>query len=143
METLDDVLGRDTDGADKELCAFLDNDGDELVELALGVVIAATVSTPVEERATSSLLGLARATSDLREQQVHTERRILVFQESLELRNLLPQHVRRVSYSTNHAESACVRDSCGQLGAGSHVHAREEHRVVDLEQIGGGGTELL
>ena len=40
VQPLDDGLGGNTDGRDKELGATLDNDVDELVELALGVVVA-------------------------------------------------------------------------------------------------------
>jgi len=40
VQTLDDSLGRNTDGGDEELRAALDDDVDELVKLALGVVIA-------------------------------------------------------------------------------------------------------
>lgn len=41
VQAVDDVLGGDTDGGDEELGAGLDDDVDELVELALGVVVAA------------------------------------------------------------------------------------------------------
>ncbi len=40
VEALDDGLGGNTDGRDEELGAALDDDVDELVELALGVVVA-------------------------------------------------------------------------------------------------------
>jgi hypothetical protein len=40
VQLLDDGFGRDADGADKELRARVDDDVDELVELALGVVVA-------------------------------------------------------------------------------------------------------
>ena len=40
VETVDDVLGRDADGGDEQLGAGVDDDGYELVELALGVVVA-------------------------------------------------------------------------------------------------------
>lgn len=41
LELLDDVLGGDTDGRDEELGAGLDDNVDELIELALGVIVAA------------------------------------------------------------------------------------------------------
>lgn len=41
VQAVDDVLGGDTDGRDEELGTGLDDDVDELVELALGVVVAA------------------------------------------------------------------------------------------------------
>lgn len=40
VELLDDSLGGNTDGGDEELGAALDDDVDELVKLALGVVVA-------------------------------------------------------------------------------------------------------
>jgi len=40
VQPLDDVLGGHADGGDKELGAAVDDDGDELVELAFGVVVA-------------------------------------------------------------------------------------------------------
>lgn len=40
VESVDDVLGRDTDSRDEELGARFDDDVDELVELALGVIVA-------------------------------------------------------------------------------------------------------
>ena len=40
VELLDDSLGGDSDGGNKELGTALDDDIDELVELALGVVVA-------------------------------------------------------------------------------------------------------
>lgn len=39
MELLDDLLRRHTDGADKQLRLFLNDDVDQLVKLALGVVV--------------------------------------------------------------------------------------------------------
>ena len=88
-------------------------------------------------------LGLARAASDLRQQQVDTERRVLVLQEALELRNLLPQHVRGISNAADDTETAGIGNSGGELGAGGDVHAGQEDRVVDLEQISRGGAKLL
>jgi hypothetical protein len=40
VQFLDDGFGRNADGADEELGAAVDDDVDELVELALGVVVA-------------------------------------------------------------------------------------------------------
>jgi len=40
VEAVNDVLGRDADGRDEHLGAGVDDDADELVELALGVVVA-------------------------------------------------------------------------------------------------------
>lgn len=57
VETVDDVLGRDTDGTDEELGTLLNDDGDELVELALGVVV----------------VGLTSGATDLGKEEVNTE----------------------------------------------------------------------
>jgi hypothetical protein len=43
VEPLDDVLWWDTDGRDEDLCTALNNDINELVELALRVIVAAEV----------------------------------------------------------------------------------------------------
>lgn len=40
MEALDDMLGRYTDGRDKEFGAAVDDDADEFVEFAFGIVVA-------------------------------------------------------------------------------------------------------
>jgi hypothetical protein len=40
VELLDDGFGWDTDGADEELSTRVDDDINELVELAFGVVVA-------------------------------------------------------------------------------------------------------
>ena len=40
VETLDHVLGWDADGGDEEFGAAVDDDADEVVEFALGVVVA-------------------------------------------------------------------------------------------------------
>jgi hypothetical protein len=40
VELLDDSLGRNADGADEELCARVNDNVDELTELALCVVVA-------------------------------------------------------------------------------------------------------
>lgn len=40
VQTVDDSLGGNTDGGDEELRAALDDDVDELVKLALGIVVA-------------------------------------------------------------------------------------------------------
>ena len=40
VQTVDDVLGGDADGGDEELGAVVDDDADEVVEFAFGVVVA-------------------------------------------------------------------------------------------------------
>jgi hypothetical protein len=44
VEFLDDMLGWYTDSADEELSARVDDDVDELIEFALGVVVASIES---------------------------------------------------------------------------------------------------
>lgn len=60
---------RDSDGADEQLCALLDGDGDQLVQLAVGVIV----------------VGFARAVADLRESEINTEREIFRSEVLLEL----------------------------------------------------------
>ena len=48
VETLDDVLGGYADGGDEELGAGVDDDGDEFVEFAFGVVIANKTGSVIE-----------------------------------------------------------------------------------------------
>ena len=88
-------------------------------------------------------LRLPGAAADLREEQVDTERCALVFEVALQLGDLLAKHVWRVSDTTDHAEPACVADGCCELRAGGDVHAGEHDGVVDLEEVGGGGADLL
>jgi hypothetical protein len=57
VELVDGPLGGNTDGADEELGTLLDDDVDELVELALGVVI----------------VGLTGRTTNLGDEEVDTE----------------------------------------------------------------------
>lgn len=39
VELVDDLFGWDTDGTDKQLCLFLDNDIDKVIEFTFGVVV--------------------------------------------------------------------------------------------------------
>ena len=43
MKTVDDMLGWDADGGDEELCATVDDDAHELVELSLSIIIAVLI----------------------------------------------------------------------------------------------------
>lgn len=82
------------------------------------------------------LLGFAGAAANLGKEQINTERRFLVGQEALELSDLLAEHIRGVTNTTEHTETTSVGDSGGQLGAGSHVHTCQQDGVVDLQKIG-------
>ena len=57
MQSLDDGLGRHADGANEELGALLDDDADELVEVAFGVVV----------------VGLSRGRTQGRDQEINSE----------------------------------------------------------------------
>ena len=81
------------------------------------------------------LLGLTRTTTDLRKQKIDTERRVLVVEVTLELSNLLSQHVRCVTNTTNDAKTASVGNSSSELRTSSYVHASKHDRVLDLKQI--------
>ena len=48
METLDGARGRDADGRNEDLCAVTDGDLDELVELAVGVVVVGLASAAAD-----------------------------------------------------------------------------------------------
>lgn len=89
------------------------------------------------------LLGLSGAASDLRNQQIHAEWRILVLQVAFEFRDLLPEHVGCVPHSSNDTETAGVGDRCCEFGTGGNIHTSEEDRVVDFEEVGDRGTELF
>jgi len=127
VELLDNVLGRDTDGGNEETGARLDDNVNEGVELALGVVV----------------VGLARISTDLRKQKINTERSVLVLQEALELSNLLLEHVWRVADTSNDTETSGICDSSGELRASGNVHASKEDGVVDLQEIGRDRSDLL
>jgi hypothetical protein len=89
------------------------------------------------------LLGLARASADLGEQQIDAEWRILVVEVALELGNLLTKHVWCVSDATEDTDAAGVCDGGSELGTSSHVHAREHDGVLDLQQVGELCADLL
>lgn len=115
VQTLDHLFWRDTNGRDKQTCAGINDDVDEIVELAFCVVIAA-VSLVSEmprivscsEQGQASLLCLARTATDLWKQEVDTKRRILVLEEALELGDLLAKHVWSVSYAADDTDSSCI-----------------------------------
>lgn len=151
VEALDDCLGGDTDGGDEELGAALDDDVDELVELALGVVVAGRkrlvsvffLVSRVFGEVRICLLGLAGTATDLGEEQVDTEGSVLIVQVALQLGDLLAEHVRSVANTTDNTQTTGVGDGSRQLGASGHVHTSQQNGVVDLEQIGDRGTDNL
>lgn len=88
-------------------------------------------------------LCLSCTAANLRNQKVDSKWCVLVFQISLKLGYLFTEHIWCVANAANDAEPAGVGDSSGQLGARGYVHTSEHDRVVDLEEVGNRGAELL
>lgn len=97
----------------------------------------------ISQTSKSCLLGLASATANLGQQEVNTERSVLVVKEALQLGDLLLEHVRSVADTTDDTQTTGVGDSGGQLGASGHVHTSQQNWVVDLEQISDGSADDL
>jgi hypothetical protein len=89
------------------------------------------------------LLGLAGASANLGEKQVDTEGSVLVIQVALQLGDLLTEHIRSITNTTDNAQTAGVGDSSRQLRASGHVHTSQQNGVVDLKQIGDGSADDL
>ena len=96
-----------------------------------------------ERKPWANLLRLPRATTNLRDQKIHAKGCVLVFQESLQLGNLLAQHVWRIADASDDAETAGVGDCSCKFWTRGYVHAGEHDGVVDFEEVGGCGSELL
>jgi len=152
VETVDDGAGGNADGGDEELGAGLDDDVNELVELAVRVVTAGRDKRVLANRPLQKLkgrkyhkyvLGLAGIATDLREKEIDTEGGVLVVEVLLELGNLLAKHVGGVADTTDDTETSGVGDGGGETGTGSDVHAGKEHGVLDTEELGGGSADLL
>jgi hypothetical protein len=88
-------------------------------------------------------LGLTCATTNLGEQKVDAEWCILVIQVALELSNLLSQHVRCVTDTTDDTKTASIGNSSSKLGPSSHVHTSQYDGVLDLQQISELRADLL
>lgn len=147
MKPVDNGLGGNADSGNEELSATLDDDVDEFVELSLCVIVAnrgiSSAAALYIRRRYKDLLCLARASTDLRKEKVDTEWSVFVVQEALQLGNLVTEHFRSVSDTSDDTESTGVGDGRGQLGPGSHVHSCQQDRVVDLEQISEGSLDFL
>lgn len=89
------------------------------------------------------VLGLACATTNLGKQQIDTEGRALVVEIALQLGDLLSQHVRRVSNTSQHTESSGVCDGSSELRTGGDIHAGEKNGMLDLQQVGELCADLL
>lgn len=88
-------------------------------------------------------LGLAGVSTDLWEQEVNTERRVLIVKVALEFLDLVTEHVGGITDTTDDTQSAGVGDSSGKLRASGNIHASKEDGVLDSQEIGDGSAELL
>jgi hypothetical protein len=79
----------------------------------------------------------------LGEEQVDTEGSILILQVALQLGDLLTEHIRSITDTTDNTQTTGIGDSSRQLRAGGHVHTSQQNGVVDLEQIGDGSADDL
>ena len=111
--------GRHANRGHKERGPLLDDDVQQLEERAACVV----------------LVGLAGRTANLRQEQVHAPGRGLVLEPLLDLLALLTQHLRRVAKPADDAEPALVRDGRRQLRPRGDVHAGEEDRLAQAEEL--------
>ena len=147
MESIDDMLGRNTNCGNKEFCAGVDDDACELIEFALGVIVAANQLWLARRTRSSSttgdLLGLPRATADLRKKKIHTKRSILIVQEALQLGDLLTEHVWGIADTSDDTDTACIGYGGSELGTSGHVHTRKHDGMVDLQKIRDLRSELL
>jgi hypothetical protein len=98
---------------------------------------------PARAQDTGDLLSLPGTATNLRNQEVNTERCILVVEEALEFRDLFSEHVWGVADATDHTDATGIGDGCCELRTGSNVHASEHDGVCDLEQVGGDRTDLF
>jgi hypothetical protein len=139
------VLWGNTNGGDKKGGFGVDDDVDEFIEFALGVVVAAICVSigMLRLRVKKCLLCLSGTTAYLRKQEINSEWCILVLQVTLEFCDLLAQHVWCIANSANDAQATSVRDGSGKFGACSDVHTSQHDWVVDLQEISRCGSDLL
>ena len=119
VELVHGELRRDADGRDEDGRALLDDHVDQLRELALRVV----------------LVGLAGGAADLGEEEVDAPRRRLVDEALLDLLALVAEVVDGGADAADDAQAALVGDSGGELGARGDVHAGEEDRLGEAEEL--------
>jgi len=133
MQPVDDALGRDAHGGHKQLGARLDGDVDQLVQLAVGVVV----------------VGLAGVAADLGEGEVDAEGQVRGFEKGLHLGDDFPQLVGRVHEAADDAETAGVGDGGGQCAARGARHAGEDDGVFYPQELsqrrcdGAGGCHFV
>lgn len=119
VELVDGGTGRDSDGADEESCLLGDDDVDELVELSSSVCARAGLAWEGggggKER--TVLVGLASTGTNHREEEVDSERGVLVVEVLLDLVNLLLEELGRVADSSQDSDPSSVGDGSGESGA--------------------------
>ena len=148
VQSVDNGLGWDTDGGDEELGATIDDDANELVELALCVVVAARVSGRSLNRDAEgrSVLGLAGAAADLWDEEIDAEWCILVIKVAFQLCDLLAEHVWSVADAANDTEATCICDavvsvsSTPYFGCGGRTLLRASDQLQRSCQLGGQGA---
>lgn len=105
MQLVNSPFGRNTDGRHEKLGAALDDNVNQLRELALGVVG----------------VGLARVATDLGEQKVDTEGSVLVVQAFLDFRDLATEEVGGVLFAR-----MGVKERRGEKGSARDQDARRD-----------------
>lgn len=134
VKLLDDVLWWHTNSADEKSSTRFDDDINQVVQLALGVVVARMSRQQLfEPRTRLYPLGLAGTSSDLRKQKINTEWCLLVMQVALEFGDLLAKHVWGVADTSNDTDTAGVGDCGRELWSSCNVHTSEHDRVSDTE----------
>jgi hypothetical protein len=81
------------------------------------------------------ILSLARISTDLGQQNINSERRILVLKMRLQFLNLLPQSIWTVAETPNDADPACIGDGCGEEWACCYAHSCQHNRMRDVEEV--------
>jgi hypothetical protein len=138
------MLWRDTNCGDEKGGLGVDDDVDEVIEFALGVVVAANcVSNGRQSLREVCLLCLSGTATYLRKQEIDSEWSVLVREVTLEFCDLLAQHVRCIANSANDTQATGVCDSSSKFGACSDVHTSQHDWMVDLQEISRRGSDLL
>ena len=89
VQGVDDWLRWDSNGTNEERSFLLDNDVDELIELALGVVILGKGIQNLDGRILhEAYVGLPCVSTDLRDQKIDAERCVLILKTSFNSLNL-------------------------------------------------------
>lgn len=112
MQFIHSPPGRDADGANEQLGAFLDDDIDQFGQFTVRVV----------------LVGFARVATDLREEQVDAKRSVWVPQLRLEFADRLAQKLGRVADATDDTCSDSRSVNTLDLSIASHVGRPKEKK---------------